>query len=135
MFTLQDGIKYLGLAAILYFLLKAFANNKMSDCQIIILILFIMLIVIFIACQSFECPKKIKSEGFDMINGISNSVYPGPYTNKNINDNNNVNNEDIQYNNNDVDYGDDDVNDFKDIMGIDKQRYDNIKNNEKKCHE
>ncbi|XWV26499.1 hypothetical protein QJ857_gp0570 [Tupanvirus soda lake] len=124
MFTLQDGIKYIGLAAIVYFLLKAFANNILTNCQIIILVLCIMLFVIFIASQNFNCPNKYKVERFDMTNGITNSVYDGPL-NHNIDDDDTAD----EYNN--MDHSDDDINDFKDIMGIDKQRYEQIKNTEK----
>jgi hypothetical protein len=117
MFTLQDGIKYIGIAAIVYFLLKAFAHNKLTNTQTIILVVCIMALVIFVACQNFNCPKKIIPEGFESNNlMVANST--------------NINMEDGAFNET-IEHTDDDINDFKNIVGIDNKRYNVIKTNEK----
>lgn len=69
--TLQDIIKYIGIAAVLFFLIKAFIGNKLDNTQLIILIILIMIIIIFIACQSFTCKKGY--ERFRELNNLNNS--------------------------------------------------------------
>ena len=124
MSSLQNIIKYLGLAAISYFLIKAFANNKLTNIQIVIIVLLILLFVFFIVGQNFNCPKN--NEIFQAINQSKKMEHFEPHENNKILKNNKNNK------NNKINYVDEDIQDFKDIMGIDKQKYQNIKNNEKK---
>lgn len=119
MVSLQNIIKYLGLAVIFYFLIKAFANNKLTNTQIVIVVLLIMIFVIFIASQNFNCPNKI--EGYQPTNTLIK--FPAAY-NMDESLDNTVNDD----NSDNIDYVDDDIKDFKDI--IDNQKYQNIKNNE-----
>ena len=57
MFSLNDIIKYVGFALITYFLLKAFANNKLSNKEISLIVLIITIMVIIICSQKSNCSK------------------------------------------------------------------------------
>ena len=57
MFPLNDIIKYVGFALIIYFLLKAFADNKLSNKQISLIVLVITILVIIICSQTLGCSK------------------------------------------------------------------------------
>lgn len=118
MISLQDGIKYLGLTAIVYFLIKAFANDKLDNKQLVILVVLIMAIVIFIVNQQVTCPKKMaKMEHYRITEPpLVDSIYPGP---------SNVNEplgklEKLSLPLPDQDA---DLEDFKSIMGIDEKVY------------
>jgi len=118
MFSIQDIIKYIGLAAIIYFLIKAITNDTLDNKQILILVVLIMIVVIFIVGQSFTCNRREKFQG--EILPIVPSVYPNPKSKNDIQGYFNTDDEDIR--------------DFKDIMQIDKQTYEKLINNEKKSH-
>ena len=109
-FTLEDVIKYVGLAAIIYFLIKAFANDKISNTHIVFIIICVMVLVIFITKQNTNCQKKI--EGYQTVSknqNIERGYVP----------------DDDHYH-----YEDDDMRDFKDTLGINKQKYEEIKDEE-----
>lgn len=110
MISLQDCIKYIGLAAIIYFLIKAFADNLLSNKQIGILVLCIIIIVIFIVNQQLSCTK---IEKFDSNNNSAQLV---------SNNENNITRQDMD----DEDTNDDDMDNLKDILGVDDQKYQNI---------
>lgn len=125
MFTLQDAIKYIGLAAIIYFLIKAFAANKLPDKYIIVLVILIMAIVIFIVNQQTKCPRKTV-EGYQITPpSIVPSIYPGP------------DNKDPVLDKPDEwvvkDYTNEDIENLKDIMGINKETYEKLKENEQRA--
>lgn len=126
MISLQDSIKYIAIAAIIYFLLKAFAADKLKEEHIILLVVLIMALIIFIANQNFTCPNKRRFEGYQMTDtAIVNSVYPGP---------NNTNlplDKPTEWDN--TQYPDQDIQDMKDIMAIDKETYEKLTENEKKA--
>lgn len=104
MFSVVDSIKYIGLAAIIYFLIKAFVNDKLDNMQIAFLVVCILVLIIFITNHSSKCVIVEKYQ-----NMISDTpVASDPSTN----------------------HEDDDIRDFKEIMGIDKQYYQKIKDNE-----
>ena len=125
MFTLQDSIKYIAIAAIIYFLLKGFSIGKLSEQHIILLVVAIMAIIIFIACQQFTCPKR-RLEGYQMTDtAVTTSVYPGPDNTDQPLD------KPKEWDN--TQYPDDDIQDMKDIMAIDKETYDRLTENEKKA--
>lgn len=126
MISLQDSIKYIAVAAIIYFLLKAFVADKLGEEYIILLVVIIMALVIFIANQNFTCPNKRRLEGYQMTNpAIVNSVYPGPTnTNEPLD-------KPTEWNN--TQYPDADIEDMKDIMAIDKETYEKLNENEKKA--
>ena len=126
MISIQDGIKYIGLAAIIYFLVKAFAANKLTNQQIALLVLCIMVIVIFIASQQFVCSNKNRIEGYQVTNTpVTDSVYAGPdSTDETLDTPNEFPNTQCP---------DDDMEDMKDIMHIDKKIYDQLTANEQKA--
>ena len=62
MISISDTIKYIGIAAIVYFLIKAFARDSLSNLQILVLVVLIMILVIFISCQNVNCPHKNRIE-------------------------------------------------------------------------
>lgn len=124
MFSLQDLIKYLGSAAIIYFLIKAFTHDKLNNTNISIIVICIMALIIFITMQNSSCSTKNKIEGYQSVNQyMVDSVYANP------------NNEESYHAilNKDNTYEDEDVRDFKDIMGIDKKMYEKMEQNEKKA--
>lgn len=135
MFSFEDGIKYIGLAVIFYFLIKAFADDKITNLHVVIIVVCIMVLVFFIGNQNFTCSKKI--EGFDEVN---QNVINKPYNrlknmpNQNIYDHrdNNINELKNIPNQNIYDYHDSDINDLRNVINIDEQQYQNIKNNENK---
>jgi hypothetical protein len=108
MFSWQDIIIYIALAAIVYFLIKAFAANKIKETYIILLTLFIVIIFIAITSNKFTC-KNNNLEGFQNTDkGIVESVYDGPNN-------------------------DNDLNNMKNVMGLDKEIYNRLKENEIKA--
>ena len=131
MFSLQDGIKYIGLAAILYFLIKAFAGNYIDNKQIAILVLIIMALVIFLLSISTDCPKNINKiiarEHYQITDPpIVNSIYPGP-------DNTEYRTDTLLPPPPNIMEKDADIQDFKDILPIDKQVYERLIKKEKKA--
>lgn len=118
MISIPNIVKYLGLAAIFYFFIKAFASNKLTDLQIALIVTIIMIFVIFIAGQNFSC---IRREGYQVSNGIQ--------MDENINDNG----IEIYQGNDDFSYEDDDFKKLKDEMGIDNIKYQQIKDREKEA--
>ena len=75
MFTLQGVIKYIALAAIIYFLIKAFAADKLKEKYIILLVLLIMIIVIFITGNKFTCKNNSTVEGYQHTDPVTISLY------------------------------------------------------------
>lgn len=63
MLSFEDIIKYVGLAVVFYFLIRAFTNDKLTNTQIIVIVICIMALVIFVATKNFNCPKKEKFSG------------------------------------------------------------------------
>lgn len=110
MITVIDGVKYVGLAAIIYFLIKSFANNQLSNLQILMIVIFIMILVIFIVGQNTECSQKSR-ERFEITPN-------NPETNNQL--------PEIDYNQNEV---------LRDIdeLGLDKNRYERILADEKEA--
>jgi hypothetical protein len=132
MITLQDGIKYLGLTAIVYFLIKAFADDKLDNKQIAILVIAIMVVAIFIMNQQVDCPKRPLKERYQVTDPpLVDSIYPGP------------NNTDTPMDTiaragptkPAIKWVDKDIQDMKSIMGIDKKVYHELVENEKKAKE
>ena len=83
MISLEDGIKYIGLTAIVFFLIKAFADGKLDDTQICILVLFIMVPVVLLFIQSSKKCKLDRQrryiEGYQITDPpVTPSIYPGP---------------------------------------------------------
>ena len=80
MISLEDGIKYLALIAIIYFLIKAFVADRLGNTEIGLLVLFIMIPVIFI-CMRFskKCKKRLMTEHYQITDPpVVPSIYPGP---------------------------------------------------------
>lgn len=79
-FTFIDTIKYIGLAIFIFFLLKAMAGEILSNCQILIIVLCIMILVLIIVAQTLDCArqKKHKLEKFtnDVDEVSSNNIIP-----------------------------------------------------------
>jgi hypothetical protein len=118
MLSIPNIIKYLGLTAMFYFLIKAFSSNKLTDFQIICAVITIMIFVIFVARQNFSCTR----EGYQTYN------MPRIYGNGNTD-----NDVRIYQGNDDFSYEDDDIRELKDAIGIDKIKYQQIKNREKEA--
>lgn len=120
MITLQDGIKYIGLAAIIYFLIKAFAANILSDKHILILVILIMAVVIFIANQKVGCDRRI--EGFQQqIDGITKQPDTPQGASNSSNDWNKQN------------YNSQDFEDIKNLMNLDIGTYNRLNEQEKQA--
>src|SRR5438876_1152761 len=99
--TVENSIIYLGLTAIIFFLIKAFTYNKIPNGHIAVLTILIMILIIFITMQK-DC-RVNKVEGYQM-------------TGKPIKNNkHNLSSNSLEI--------DKDVQDFKDIIGIDKKMY------------
>jgi hypothetical protein len=78
MISLIDGIKYLGLTAILYFLIRAFADDKLSNIELIVLVIIIMVLVIT-TCSFLSKPKCPIREHYQVTDPpVVPSIYPGP---------------------------------------------------------
>lgn len=75
MFSLNDIIKYVGFALIIYFLLKAFANNKLSNKQISLIVLVITILVVIICSQTFGCSKNRIEKFENMESNTKNGEY------------------------------------------------------------
>jgi len=132
MLSFQNAIKYIGLAAIFYFLIKAFANEKLTNIQIALAVICIMVLVIFIGGQNFTCQQKI--ERFQEIN--SSIIAPLVQTDS-LNEDS-LNEAPLQApstgyaeNNYENNYENDDIEDLKEIINFDDEQYQKIKNNEK----
>jgi len=67
MLSSQHLLIFLALAIIIFFLLKAFVGNKLSNIQIVLIILAIMLIVIFISGQDIGCRRKKSAEKYQSV--------------------------------------------------------------------
>lgn len=125
MFSLQDLIRYVGLAAIIFFLIKAFANNKLNNKQIIFLVIAITLIVIFLICQYPSCRKT--KEPYQITDPpLVDSIYPGP-------DNTEYKADQLEKLPPMKEYVNEDMQNSKDIAGIDKELYHRLMKQEKKA--
>lgn len=125
MLSFQDLVKYIGLALIFFFLIKAFSNQFLSNIQIIIIVVCIMVLVIFLACQNFTCQNKQKFEGYQ--SGLQINASAFDKNNKNIDQ---TKNQDYV----DADLEDlEDLEDLKDNMNINRDKYQDIKNREKEA--
>jgi len=127
--SFQDSVKYIGLALIIYFLIKAFTEDVIDDKQIAALVLLIMAIVVFLSWQTPKCAKSrhVTRESYQITDPpLVDSIYPQK---------NNADPKpagvDPHYKN--TEYKDPDITDFKDIMRIDKQTYRKLMNNEQKA--
>ena len=79
MISLEDGIKYAGLTAIIYFLIKAFADDKLGNTEICCLVLFIMVPIIFVCGQISKKKCQKRMEPFQITDPpVVPSIYPGP---------------------------------------------------------
>lgn len=83
MLSLENSVKYIGLAAIIYFLIKAFTNNLLSNWQIALFVIIIMIVIIFIIEQKTACDQNRKTrEGFqevkqtEILNNDENKIDP-----------------------------------------------------------
>ena len=112
MLTLRNSVKYIGLVAVTFFLIKSFTRDKISDSQIFIVSIIIMLIVLFIISHDFNCSQK--SEKFLQSLNLSHPVGSG-----NFNQNGNFN----------------EMEDLKKAINFDHNLYDNIIKNENKAKE
>jgi hypothetical protein len=139
MFSLQDGIKYVGLAIIIFFLIKAFISDKMDNKQIVVLVIAIMAIVIFLVCHRSDCPKeRFKNQRERKLAGreyyeitdppIVDSIYPGP-------ENTEERSAPLLPPPPPIKNRNKDIQDFMDIMGIDKQLYEKLIKRENKAKE
>lgn len=80
MILLEDAIKYIGIIAVIYFLIKAFANDKMNNKEICLLTLFITVPIIAMCVQLSKKKCQIKRAEYYQITDppIVPSIYPGP---------------------------------------------------------
>lgn len=99
MISIQDIIKYVALALIIYFLTKAFANNLLTNTQIIILVIIIMIVIIFLMNMKTNCPTYINKEHFESSETDNQSV------NSSVDPN---------------------FTDLQNVVGVDKQTYQNL---------
>lgn len=125
MITLQDGIKYIGIAAVIYFLIKAFTQDQLDNSQIALLVVIIMALVIFIMNQQTTCPKQ--KENYQILQTpIVPSIYPGPQTEPPVETNQEVPKCNYKY-------VDKDIQDMKSIAGLNLKVYDELVENEQKA--
>jgi hypothetical protein len=129
MISFQDSVKYIGLAVIIYFLIKAFTEESINDKQIAFLVLCIMGIVLFLSYQSSrsaKCPKS-KKESYQITDPpLVDSIYPQK-------PNSDLRTPGVTPNYKNTEYKDPDIQDFKDIMRIDKQTFEKLMKNEQKA--
>jgi len=79
MISLEDIIKYVGLAIIIFCLVKAFADKKIKDQYILLLVLFIMAPIVFLQVGKFTCPRVALTENYQVTDPpVVPSIYPGP---------------------------------------------------------
>lgn len=91
MLSFEDIIKYVGLAVVFYFLIRAFTNDKLTNTQIILIVICIMVLVIFVATKNFNCPKKEKFTGVPETKSKNLPEQPNP-----LNDSDLFNEDDIK---------------------------------------
>jgi hypothetical protein len=129
MISLQDSIKYIAMAIILYCLLKAFCPDlTMKDQELACLVISIVFVVFILTYQNGKCNKKEKKdiETYQMTAPpLVDSIYPEKL---NIDEKPDI---EIPYRN--IEYADDDIKDFKDIMAIDKKTFKKLMENEQKA--
>uniref|UniRef100_A0A6C0LTF7 Uncharacterized protein n=1 Tax=viral metagenome TaxID=1070528 RepID=A0A6C0LTF7_9ZZZZ len=123
MISLQEIIKYVGLIAIIYFLVKAFSEDKLSTNQVLLLSLLILIVAAFVLYKSKnECIKIQpiqKNEHYQITDPpVTDSIYPGPENREEKLDS--VEEDPSPLNGPNIDK---DIRDFKDIMTIDKKTY------------
>jgi hypothetical protein len=122
MISLQESIKYIGLAAIIFCLIKAFGGDSLDNKSLAALVIGIMILVYFIANDKNKCPRRRnRSEGFNPTDPpIVSSIYPAPQNSDYIPLEGRP--EPLNF---DVPVGnaDPDIENLKDIMGIDKKTY------------
>lgn len=127
MISLQDKIiAFVGLTAIIYFLLKAFAGDKLDSTQTILLLLCIMIPVVFVCYQSIsKCKSPTSKEHYQVTAPpVTSSVYPGPPNKDPVLGK-------VQIPPPLPQASDDlDIQDFKDIMPINKKIYADLVDNE-----
>jgi hypothetical protein len=127
MFSFQDIVKYIGIAAIVFFLIKAFASNGLDNKQVLFLVVAIMLIMIFLLCQKDDCKKKSLNEAYEITDPpIVDSIYPGP-------DNTEYRAAKLLPMPPAIDYTNQDLLDQENIMGIDKKTLKALKRQERKA--
>jgi hypothetical protein len=127
MISLQDSIRYIALAAIIYFLVKAFANDTLDNQQIALLVICILLVVAFLMYQT-SCPAPKRSvEKYQITDPpVVDSIYPGPPNTNPV-----LGKPEVPPTR--PKYEDPDIRDFKDIMGIDKKTYEALVKNEERA--
>lgn len=128
MISLLDTVKYIGLAAIIYFLLKAFAKD-MSNKKIAIIVGGIMILVIFINTNSTSCPKQVVREKYNPTEPpIVPSIYAEP---------SHADEKPLEKTTESINFDlpksakDKDIENLKDIVGINKKIYEELKDEEK----
>jgi hypothetical protein len=127
MLSLQNFIKYLGLAIIIFFLIKAFTDNKLDNTSVCILVIIIMALIMFLI-RNTTCVRS-KNEHYQITDPpIVDSIYPGP-------DNIEMETDILEPMKPDIKEKDQDIQDFKDIMAIDKETYQKLIKNEKNAEE
>ena len=127
MISLQDSVKYIVLALILYCLLKAFSVDSTSDKELAFLVICIVFVVFVLTYNTnTKCKKRRRVEEYQMTAPpVVDSIYPQK---DNIDEKPDSN---IQYKN--IEYVDADIKDFKDIMAIDKKTFKKIMDNEQRA--
>jgi hypothetical protein len=122
MISMQDTIKYVGMALILFCLLKAFMGN-LDNQKLALIITLVVGMTFLIANSRDNCPLK---EGYTIVNPpLVDSIYPGAE---------NIDSPDIPpvYPEH-KQYSDEDIENMKDIVALDKQTYERLISNENKA--
>ena len=132
MISLQDLIKYAGLGAIVFFLVKAFGGEQLDNQNIaMIVIVIIALVYLFMMDKNSACPcqrplnrMNRRGEHFDAVEPpIVDSIYAEP----------DIRVPPLENKTESVDFRipadneDDDIQDMKNIAGIDKKAYEELK--------
>lgn len=136
MLRLQDAIKYVGLAAIIFFLTKAFIGDKLSNQEIALFVFIVILIIWFLTMQNnYNSNPNLNTlalrEKYQITDPpVVDSIYPGPDNTERRIDKLNPRPKSMP----DADI-DKDVRDFKDIAGIDKKTYEALIKNEQKAED
>lgn len=79
MIPLEDAIKYIGVIAIIYFLIKAFVEDKMNNREICLLTLFITIPIVALCIQLPKKKRVNQVEHYQITDPpIVPSIYPGP---------------------------------------------------------
>ena len=118
MITWQNILLYIGVAAIIFFLLKALTTNMLTNSQISLIVLIIMVLVILLLNQCTLCSKNKNKETFRNVGGIRSPSAPSVYRPSEPSVSKCP------------DYSNEDLENLKDDMDIDYNRYSAIKNQE-----